>query len=96
MTASIHSPQPEWFIRLIDHLTISGLKQMPGETPFEFATRAANAFRNNSVTAPIADVPLDCVEAYYETRFGGKELTANRLAALEAGLRELIRVSGRK
>ncbi|HEV3386028.1 MAG TPA: transglutaminaseTgpA domain-containing protein, partial [Gemmata sp.] len=86
--------QPDWFIRLIDQLANCGLKQTPGETPFEFATRAATALRGNPTTAPVSDVPLDCVETYYETRFGNKEITPNRLAILEAGLQELVRVSG--
>jgi hypothetical protein len=92
--APIHTSRPEWFSRLIDHLKSSGFIQKPGETPLEFATRTANSFRNNSSTAPVADVPLDYVEAYYETRFGDKELSPNRMASLAAGLNELIRVSG--
>jgi hypothetical protein len=90
-----NTPQPEWFIRLIDQLALSGLRQLSGETPFEFATRASIVLRNNSVTAPVADVPLDYVEAYYESRFGGKELPPSRLATLDGDLKELIRASGK-
>jgi hypothetical protein len=37
----------------------------------------------------VAEVPLHWAEAYYEIRFGGYELPADRQASLDAGLAAL-------
>ncbi len=87
---------PIWYLRLTALLKVLGYSQMPGESPLEFATRVAKRLENDSITAPMAVVPLDCVEAYYETRFGGKDLASDHLARLETGLSELSRLSGQK
>jgi hypothetical protein len=84
------SPHTELFNRLIDRLRPCGFSPLPGETPLEFALRVAITLRKNPATTASAEVPLDWVEAYYESRFGDKELSPNRLAALESRLEKLI------
>jgi len=87
---------PTWYLRMTALLRSLGYMQLPGESHLEFATRVAERLGNDPITAPMAVVPLDCVEAYYETRFGGKDLASDHLAKLETGLSELSRLSGRK
>jgi protein-glutamine gamma-glutamyltransferase len=84
------SPQAEWFARLVATLSTHGFTPTPGETPLEFATRAAIALRKNPATVEVAEVPLDWVEAYYESRFGDKPIPQHRRATLESRLEALI------
>jgi protein-glutamine gamma-glutamyltransferase len=84
------SPHAEWFVRLGTALSTGGFRPTPGETPLEFATRAATALRKNAATVEVAEVPLDWVEAYYESRFGDKPFPENRRATLESRLDALI------
>ncbi|HEV3436129.1 MAG TPA: transglutaminase domain-containing protein, partial [Gemmata sp.] len=84
------SPHAEWFARLVSTLSSGGFKPTPGETPLEFATRAAIALRKNTATVEVAEVPLDWVETYYESRFGDKPFPQDRRATLESRLEALI------
>jgi protein-glutamine gamma-glutamyltransferase len=90
----VPDPQAKWFARLVKHLKTYGLTLMPGETPLEYATRATNTLQRNPKTVEVSTVPLDWVEAYYESRFGDKPISENRRATLESRLEELIRRSG--
>ena len=86
------SPHAEWFARLVTILGTGGFKPTPGETPLEFATRAAVSLRKNAATVEVAEVPLDWVEAYYESRFGDRPFPQNRRGAtLESRLGSLDR-----
>lgn len=84
------SAQVEWFARLVARLGTCGFVPLPGETPLEYATRAANAFRKAPATVEVADVPLDWVETYYEGRFGDKSIPQERRDALDSRLDALI------
>jgi transglutaminase-like putative cysteine protease len=80
-----------WFDRLTAALAPYGFVPEPGDTPREFADRAAAALRHHPATAAFAEVPTAWAAAYYETRFGGVELTDGRRSELEASLAELCR-----
>lgn len=80
-----------WFGELIAVLTAHGIAPEPGETPLEFAARAADALRERPGCAPVVSVPEAWAEAYYEDRFGGVPLSDARRAELAAGLDSLRR-----
>lgn len=76
---------------LLALLARHGFVPRRGDTPREFASAVGEALALSPTTASVAGVPGDWVAAYYEARFGGVNLPPERLAALEAGLRELER-----
>jgi transglutaminase-like putative cysteine protease len=80
-----------WFGALLALLAAHGLAPAPGETALEFATRAAAGLRARPGCADAAEVPLAWATAYYQSRFGGATLSADRLAELDAGLAALRR-----
>jgi transglutaminase-like putative cysteine protease len=88
-TAPPTNPLGQWFGRLLALLAAHGFAPAPGETPREFAIRVSDTLRRNPAAGAVAEVPLDWVEAYYETRFGGRPPTPDRLAALDARLDDL-------
>jgi hypothetical protein len=80
-----------WLERLVNRLRVRGLSQAPSETPLEFAARAAEMLRRSPATLPLADIPIDWVEAYYEARFGDRPISQARQFALEERLDEMSR-----
>jgi protein-glutamine gamma-glutamyltransferase len=88
---TLSTPQRRWFDRLLAVLAAHGFRPAPGQTPREFAAEVGESLRRVERTSRVAEVPLDWAEAYYETRFGGTALPPDRLAALDAGLRNLER-----
>jgi transglutaminase-like putative cysteine protease len=89
--STLATPEARWFDRLLAVLAAYGFTPVPGQTPREFATTVAESLRRNPAAVSLAEVPLDWVEAYYETRFGGRPLPPDRLAALESRLDDLKR-----
>jgi transglutaminase-like putative cysteine protease len=85
------TPETRWFDWLLAVLAAHGFIPEPGQTPREFAAGVTESLRRNPAAVSLADVPLDWVEAYYETRFGGHPLPPDRLAALESRLDDLKR-----
>ncbi|HEY1191233.1 MAG TPA: transglutaminaseTgpA domain-containing protein, partial [Gemmata sp.] len=75
-----------WFGELVAVLSAHGLALEPGETPLEYATRAADALQVRPGCAGAAAVPVAWAEAYYQDRFGGVPLTDPQRAALRTGL----------
>jgi transglutaminase-like putative cysteine protease len=90
-TGSHPAPEQRWFGRLLAVLAAHGFAPAPGETPREFATGVTESLRRSAATAGVAEVPLDWAEAYYESRFGGTAIAPDRLATLDARLRDLER-----
>ncbi len=84
-----------WFDRLLAVLAAHGFVPASRDTPREFASGVADALRRNPTTAPLAEVPLDWAEAYYETRFGGNPLPPDRRATLETQLDDLRNALGK-
>ena len=81
--------EARWLDRLLAVLAAHGFILGRSETAREFAVRVADVLRQNPAAVPVAEVPLDWVEAYYQTRFGGHPLAPDRLAALDARLDDL-------
>jgi hypothetical protein len=77
--------------RLLAVLAAHRFAPVPGDTPREFTTTVSDALGKSPATAAVAGVPTDFAEAYYESRFGGRVLSPERLAALDAALGELER-----
>jgi len=77
--------------RLLAVLGTHGLAPRPGETLHEFARRLASKLTANPRTAGVAEVTSVYVDAYYEARFGGRELSPERLEMLDTELRALDR-----
>jgi hypothetical protein len=80
-------PESGWFEQLLAVLTAHGYNPAPGETPREFATATADALRQRMPA--VADVPIEWVEAYYRSRFGGVPIPAGDHTTLERRLAEL-------
>jgi hypothetical protein len=81
--------QSRWFDRLTAILARHGYSLRSGETAREFATRVAVQLSNDPNPAPVAEVPLEWADAYYESRFGGQALSESRVAELDARLNQL-------
>jgi hypothetical protein len=79
----------QWFGRLLAVLATRGWAPGPADTPKEFAQTVESLLKAQPATRHVADVPHHWADAYYEVRFGGNEITADRQAQLEAGLGEL-------
>jgi transglutaminase-like putative cysteine protease len=90
-TRALFTEESRWFDRLLAVLAIHGYTPLPGETAREFAARVADQLRADSTTAMAADIPLEWAEAYYESRFGGQQISEPRLAELDGRLDELRR-----
>lgn len=75
-----------WFQRLANVLSKHGMEPKPGATPREFAQDAASQLGQHAATAPYAAVPIEWVDAYYRSRFGGTPLAKEELAELDAAL----------
>lgn len=86
---TIRSRDARWFERLHEVLAPHGIIPQPGETPKEYAERAAGVLRENAVPTPVAETPSEWTGAHYEARFGGAALTPERIHSLEARLDEL-------
>jgi hypothetical protein len=83
--------EPTLFDRVAAVLARHGFTPGPGDTPREFAAAVGEALGRDRRTAAVAGVPGEWAEAYYESRFGGRELPPARRAALDAGLDALAR-----
>jgi hypothetical protein len=90
---ALPTPEPaRWFDHLLTVLAGHGFVPDPGATPREFAEGVAAALHLRPATAPLAEVPVEWAEAYYQTRFGGIALPGDRQRVLEDRLTELARV----
>jgi hypothetical protein len=81
--------EERWFDQLLAVLAPYGLVPLAGETAREFAGRASDRLRRHLLAAHLAEIPLAWAEAYYESRFGGRPISADRAAELETHLEEL-------
>ncbi len=89
------SPETLWFRQLLALLSPHGFTPTPDQTPQEFTLAVADALRARPGTEGVSPIPLEWATAYYEARFGGVPLTADRRASLEERLRELARALDR-
>lgn len=64
-----------WFTRLVHTLRRAGLPEIPGETPREFAERAAAWLQQNPGKAIDASVPLRAAELLYALRYAEQPVT---------------------
>lgn len=78
-----------WFGQLVAVLSNQGIAPEPGETPLEYAARAADLLRGRNAGEGVIAVPLAWAEAYYRDRFGGVPLSDTQRANLQAGLESL-------
>jgi transglutaminase-like putative cysteine protease len=85
------SDSGRWFGELVALLRAHGIEPAPGDTPLEFAARAATALGGRRGCAAVAGVPLAWAEAYYLDRYGGAAPSAARRAELDTGLVALRR-----
>jgi len=86
IAAADSHPSAEWFQRLVDLLGQHGFTPAPGATPREFAEEAAMELGERAATAPHAAVPIEWVNAYYRSRFGGTPIAFDEQQELDAGL----------
>jgi protein-glutamine gamma-glutamyltransferase len=89
-------PEAEWFSRLLPIREPHGIAPRPGETAREFAAAAAAILAADPAGAAVAGVPIECVDAYYRSRFGGAAIADERRVELDLDLEALNRVLGRK
>jgi transglutaminase-like putative cysteine protease len=76
-----------FYRRLVQLLAAYDLKRAPAETQSEFAHRAVRFLRGRDDGTPeVAEFPEKVVEAFYQIRFGSKELSPESLEGLEKGL----------
>ncbi|WP_337173094.1 DUF3488 and transglutaminase-like domain-containing protein [Paludisphaera sp.] len=79
-----------FYRRLVQLLAAHDLRRAPAETQSEFATRAFRLLRGRDESgdgdAAMAELPEKLVEAFYQVRFGRRELSPETLADLERGL----------
>ncbi|VTU00301.1 Transglutaminase-like enzyme, predicted cysteine protease OS=Singulisphaera acidiphila (strain ATCC BAA-1392 / DSM 18658 / VKM B-2454 / MOB10) GN=Sinac_5893 PE=4 SV=1: Transglut_core: DUF4129 [Gemmataceae bacterium] len=85
------APETTRLGRLFAVLAARGLVPLPGDTPREFAARAAAVLAASPATAAVAGVPAAWVDAYYEARFGGHVPSDERLDMLDTELKALAR-----
>jgi transglutaminase-like putative cysteine protease len=81
----------DFYRRLVQLLAAYDLKRAPAETQGEFANRAFRLLRgreggDGDGDGAIAELPEKVVEAFYQVRFGRRELSPETLAELEKGL----------
>jgi len=88
---AVVTPGAGFLGRLLSLLAAHGFTPQPGDTPREFTQRVADSLGTNPRTAVEAGIPRDWVEAYYESRFGARVIPPERIATLDAGLRDLER-----
>jgi protein-glutamine gamma-glutamyltransferase len=94
-TAGFAAP-PEFYGRLLRLLGQRlALRPEPGQTPLEFAAVVAAALRQAPGTAAWAALPGQAVQALYQVRFAGRELTAAEQAALQREIMGLDAALGR-
>ena len=79
-----------WFTRLAAVLGARGIGPTPGETPAEYAARAAGVLGRDPALSAAAGVPGRVAAAVYEARYAGRPLPADRVAELE---REIDRLA---
>jgi len=88
--AAYSSPGTLFYRRLIQILAAHDLERAPEETQSEFAERAQEFLTGQGrITESVASVPQQVASAFYQVRFGHRELEADRLAQLDAGLDQL-------
>ena len=78
---------PDWYARHLNALARFGLTPRRGETPMEFAVRAADGLRDRHV--PAVDVPGVVAAALYRARYEGVPLTDAELQAVTAAVDRL-------
>ncbi len=88
--AAYFSPGTLFYRRLIQILAACGLERAPSETQSEFAERAEEFLTGRAgITGQAATIPQQVVHAFYQVRFGHRELGADGLALLEFQLDQL-------
>ncbi|MDY0170456.1 MAG: DUF4129 domain-containing protein, partial [Thermoguttaceae bacterium] len=75
--------------RLVALLRRRGLRRAPGQTPYEFATEAANRLAGTPGLEHLASCPQQVVLAFYQVRFGHQPLDNRQQEAVEHALGEL-------
>ncbi len=78
-----------FYARLLRLLSRVALRPKPAQTPRELGAQAGNFLRKTPATGPVADVPAEVAEAFYEVRFGGRDLEPDQLANIEQQLDRL-------
>jgi transglutaminase-like putative cysteine protease len=79
----------QFYRRMMMLLNRIGLEKPDCETPLEFARRARRSLANAGDDDEIAQIPEEIVDAYYDNRFGRRELDDAELEGLEASLSRL-------
>jgi hypothetical protein len=79
----------EFYRRLVALLRRRGLRRAPGQTPYEFATEAANRLAGTPGLEHLASCPQQVVRAFYQVRFGHQPLDNRQQEAVEHSLSSL-------
>lgn len=79
----------EFYRRLVALLRKRGLRRAPGQTPYEFATEAANRLAGTPGLEHLASCPQQVVLAFYQVRFGHQPLDNGQQEAVEHALSRL-------
>jgi transglutaminase-like putative cysteine protease len=85
----VPSDAAPWFTRMVALLNGDGRGLAPGQTPAEYARRAATELARDPALAAVADVPVAVALAVYEVRFAGRPLAQARLAEIERDIDRL-------
>lgn len=72
-----------WYDAFLAAARRVGWKPAPGVTPREFATQVAETLRSRPELAAFAEVPTAVSEAFYDTRYAGRPITADAAAELQ-------------
>ncbi len=78
-----------FYLRLEAVLKRHGLTRMPSQTQREFAARAARRMDQSADAGPLADLPDQVTDAFYQVRFGATVLDNRQAEQVEQALRRL-------
>lgn len=88
------STMPSYLLGLYDLAAKHGLERPAEQTPLEFAIEIQTRLQSVPNLAPLADIPIRLVKAYYTVRFGKCQLTADEVTSLNADLHQLATAMG--
>ncbi len=82
-------PLVGFYARLVRILARVALRPKPAQTPRELGAQAGSFLSQSPATGPVAGVPAEVAEAFYDVRFGGRDLVPDQLASIEQKLDRL-------
>ena len=78
-----------FYRRLEEVLDRYGLTRPPGQTQMEMASRAGQQLAGADAFRPLAELPCQVVDAYYQVRFGERSLSHDDIVRVQQALDQL-------